>query len=98
MAPRYTARMNRTLRFACFALAAALLAACGNKGALVLPTPPPIDPATAPADAPVETAPAEAASTEGAPAEAAPAPGSNATTPPPAVAPTAARTHGDANG
>ena len=66
--------MNATTRIAITAAVLATLAACGNKGPLVLPTEPPIDPATvpdnaAPADAtptevPVEQAPTDEDATE----------------------------------
>ena len=61
--------MNQTLRIALIASTLALLAGCGNKGPLVLPTPPaPIDPATVPetaADAAPEETPATAPAVEG---------------------------------
>jgi predicted small lipoprotein YifL len=51
--------MNLTLRIALITVALALLGGCGNKGPLVLPTPPaPIDPATVP-ETPAETTPDE---------------------------------------
>ncbi|HEY1140903.1 MAG TPA: lipoprotein [Lysobacter sp.] len=56
--------MNQTLRIALIATSLALLAGCGNKGPLVLPTPPaPIDPATVP-DTPADAAPEETPATE----------------------------------
>ncbi|KQY54909.1 lipoprotein [Lysobacter sp. Root494] len=56
--------MNQTLRIAFIAASLALLAGCGNKGPLVLPTPPaPIDPATVP-ETPAEATPAETPATE----------------------------------
>ena len=86
--------MNAT-RLVTIAFALALLAGCGNKGPLVLPTPPaPIDPATVP-EAPTEEAvpaetPAEPPATE--PVE----DGTDTTTTPPDVpATTPAPTDGD---
>ena len=56
--------MNQTLRIALIASTLALLAGCGNKGPLVLPTPPvPIDPATVP-ETPPDAAPEETPATE----------------------------------
>ena len=85
---RYTAAMNATTRIATTALALALLAGCGNKGPLVLPTePPPIDPATLP-----DTQPEPATPTDPEAAE----PATDSTTPPETPAPPA--TDGDGNG
>lgn len=50
--------MNRIYRLVVIAAALAVLAACGNKGPLVLPTPPAqAEPAAAPAEAPPATDP-----------------------------------------
>ena len=82
--------MNQTFRLVFIAAALATLAGCGNKGPLVLPTPPaaPIEPATAPADAPAET-PAEAPATE---------PATDTSTTPPEQTPVPATSDGDGNG
>ena len=89
---RYTAAMNATTRIATTALALALLAGCGNKGPLVLPTePPPIDPATLP-DTQPEPVPADATPTDPEAAE----PATDSTTPPETPAPPAS--DGDGNG
>lgn len=88
--------MNFILRTVLIA-ALALLAGCGNKGPLVLPTPPaPIDPATVP-EAPAEPAPAETTPAE--PRE----PSEDSTTTPPTEVPTEVpvetpTTDGDGNG
>jgi predicted small lipoprotein YifL len=56
--------MNLTLRIALITVALALLGGCGNKGPLVLPTPPaPIDPGTVP-ETPADAAPEEPPATE----------------------------------
>jgi len=96
-ASRYTAGMNslplnHMLRLVFIAAALATLAGCGNKGPLVLPTPPaaPIEPATVPAtpaEAPAEQ-PTEAPTTE---------PATDSTTPP-AQPPAPAPNDGDGNG
>ena len=87
--------MNPTTRIATTALALALLAGCGNKGPLVLATPPPpIDPASVPETAP-EPVPADATPVD--PADAEPADAEPATTPP-AEAPATPETDGDGNG
>ena len=87
--------MNATRLFT-IAFALAVLAGCGNKGPLVLPTPPaPIDLATVP------EVPAEAAPEETTPAETpAVEPAEDGSTPPPAEVPaeTPATTDGDGNG
>ena len=90
--------MNATRLFT-IAFALAVLAGCGNKGPLVLPTPP-IDPATVP-EVPAEAAPEEAAPEETTPAETpAVEPAEDGSTPPPAEVPaeTPATTDGDGNG
>ena len=86
--------MNATRLFT-IAFALAVLAGCGNKGPLVLPTPP-IDPATVP-EVPAEAAPEEAAPEETTPAV---EPAEDGSTPPPAEVPaeTPATTDGDGNG
>ena len=79
-APRYTEAMNAT-RLVTIALAASLLAGCGNKGPLVLPTPPA-------ESTPVEGAPAEAPPAEATPPETTPPPQpatDSQATPPPEV-------------
>ena len=96
-ASRYTARMNslplnQMLRLVFIAAALATLAGCGNKGPLVLPTPPaaPIEPATVPAtpaEVPAEQ-PTEAPTTE---------PATDGTTPP-VPTPVPATSDGDGNG
>ena len=80
--------MNRTFRLVVIAAALATLTGCGNKGPLVLPTPPaaPIEPATVPAT-PAE-APTEAPTTE---------PATDSTTPP-APTPVPATSDGGGNG
>ena len=76
--------MNRTFRLVFIAAALATLTGCGNKGPLVLPTPPaaPIEPATVPAT------PTEAPTTE---------PATDSTTPP-APTPVPATSDGGGNG
>lgn len=88
-ASRYTARMNslplnHMLRLVFIAVALATLAGCGNKGPLVLPTPPaaPIEPTTVPAT------PTEVPTTE---------PATDSTTPP-APTPVPATSDGGGNG
>ena len=76
-APRYTEGMNAT-RLVTIALAASLLAGCGNKGPLVLPTPPA---ESTPVEGPTEAPPAEATPPETTP-PAQPASDSQATPPP----------------
>jgi predicted small lipoprotein YifL len=51
--------MNATTRILITAAVLATLAGCGNKGPLVLPTEPPIDPATVPDVAPTDATPTE---------------------------------------
>ncbi|GAB3102846.1 LPS translocon maturation chaperone LptM [Lysobacter terrae] len=58
--------MNAT-RLVTIAFAMALLSGCGNKGPLVLPTPPAENAVPAPESAPAEATPVEAAPTEPAP-------------------------------
>lgn len=79
--------MNRIFRFVFIAAALATLAGCGNKGPLVLPTPPaaPIEPAAEPA---TPSEPAEAATDE---------PAADGSTTPPAT-PVPATSDGDGNG
>jgi len=80
--------MNHTFRLVFIAAALATLASCGNKGPLVLPTPPaaPIEPATVPAT------PAEVPAEQ--PTE---APTTDSTTPP-AQPPVPATSDGGGNG
>jgi len=81
--------MNQTFRLVFIAAALAMLAGCGNKGPLVLPTPPaaPIEPATVPAT-PAD-APAETPATE---------PATDTSTTPPEQTPVPASSDGDGNG
>jgi predicted small lipoprotein YifL len=79
--------MNQTFRLVFIAAALATLAGCGNKGPLVLPTPPaaPIEPATEPA---TPATPAEAPTTE---------PAMDSSTPPAPTTPVPP-SNGDGNG
>ncbi|GAB3346994.1 LPS translocon maturation chaperone LptM [Lysobacter tyrosinilyticus] len=74
--------MNQTFRLVFIAAALATLAGCGNKGPLVLPTPP-AEPVVAP-EAPAETPPAE--------------PATDGTTTPPEQTPVPATSDGGGNG
>lgn len=80
MPTRYTPRMSQIPRLVVIAVALAALAACGNKGPLVLPTPPAEEPVitepattepatTEPVEPAVEPADAEASDTATPPTE-----------------------------
>lgn len=91
--------MNPTFRYVFIAAALATLAGCGNKGPLVLPTPPAASEPIIPPEAPVEAAPAEAAPADTPATE----PATDSSTPLPAETPAAATpvpatTDGDGNG